>query len=187
MRRKKEKHTEELDKEEIKSKDVQEGNDASQEENQTEETSELEKKDQEIKVLNDKYLRLYSEFDNFRKRTIKEKADIIKGASGDVIKDLLSVLDDFDRAIQANEKVEDPALLKEGFNLIHDKLSKVLELKGLKGMESQGQPFDTEWHEAITEIPAPSNDLKGKVVDVVEKGYVLNDNILRYAKVVVGK
>lgn len=137
--------------------------------------------------LNDKYLRLYSEFENFRKRTIKEKADLIASANSSLIKDVLPVVDDFERAIVANEKVTDPDSLKEGFDLIFNKFFKILEGKGLKAMESTGKEFDTTFHEAITEFPAPKAKDKGKVIDTAEKGYLLNNKVVRFAKVVVGK
>lgn len=140
----------------------------------------------QIAVLNDKYLRLYSEFDNYRKRTNKEKLDLIATASAGVLKDLLTVLDDFERAIANNESVEDAQVIKDGFKLIQHKLKATLEAKGLKPMEAKNQPFDADLHEAIANIPAPSEDLKGKVVDDVEKGYYLNDKVIRFAKVVVG-
>lgn len=137
--------------------------------------------------MNDKYLRLYSDFDNFRKRTMKEKVDLISSASSSVIKDLLPVVDDFERAIQSNENTEDVNGLKEGFSLIHHKFFNILKAKGLKEMESTGEKFDMDLHEAITNIPAPTEDQKGKVIDTVEKGYYLNEKVLRYAKVVVGQ
>lgn len=143
--------------------------------------------EEEVAAWKDKYMRLHAEFDNFRKRTIREKGDIIRGASSELIANLLPVLDDFDRAIAANEDNEDIVAVKEGFNLIHHKLYNQLQQKGLKPMDSKGKAFDVDEHEALTQIPAPSDDLKGKVVDVVEKGYLLNDRILRYAKVVVGQ
>lgn len=136
--------------------------------------------------LHDKYIRLYSEFDNFRKRTIKEKSDIIKNAGSDVIGSLLPVLDDFERAIASNESVEDLEALKEGFKLIQHKMLNILQSKGLKPMESKGKDFDVDSHEAITQMPVEDSKQKGKVIDVVEPGYYLNDNVLRYAKVVVG-
>ena len=155
------------------------------EETQTEETVEetvVEPTPEEkYAELNDKFLRLYSEFDNYRKRTNKEKLELISTASSGVIKDLVAVLDDFERAITNNETVEDTSALKEGFNLIHNKL------KGVKQMEAKGQPFDSELHEAIANIPAPTEDLKGKIVDDVEKGYYIHDKVIRYAKVVVGQ
>ena len=136
--------------------------------------------------LNNKYLRLYSEFENFRKRTAKEKLDIIKNAGGDVVRDMLSVMDDFERAIKANADVDDSKALKDGFELIHNKFKKTLESKGLKEIKAMGETFDVDIHEAITQIPADKKN-KGKVVDVVEKGYYLNDTVLRYSKVVVGQ
>lgn len=142
--------------------------------------------EEQMAAMNDKYLRLYSEFDNYRKRTNKEKLELIATASAAVLKELLSVLDDFDRAIANNEQVDDAAALKEGFNLIHTKLKSTLEAKGLKQMVAKGEAFDPELHEAIANIPAPSDELKGKVVDDVERGYYLNEKVIRYAKVVVG-
>ncbi|MFD1551067.1 nucleotide exchange factor GrpE [Putridiphycobacter roseus] len=143
--------------------------------------------EEKYNALNDKYLRLYSDFDNFRKRSIKEKADIIGSASSSVLKDMLPILDDFDRAIENNAKSEDVDGLKEGFKLIHHKLDSTLKSKGLELAPAKGEVFDPEIHEAITNIPAPTEDLKGKVVDVIEKGYNLKGKPLRFAKVVVGQ
>ncbi len=140
-----------------------------------------------VAELNDKYLRLYSDFDNFRKRTQKEKNDIYKSATGDVFKTFLPVLDDFDRALKSIETAADVQSLKEGVDLIHGKLLNTLKQKGLLEMEALNKDFDADYHEAITEIPAPTEELKGKVVDVVEKGYTLDGKIIRYAKVIVGK
>ena len=137
--------------------------------------------------VNDKYLRLYAEFENFRRRTNKEKLDTIISANAGVMKELLPVLDDFERAIANNQKTEDVAALKEGFQLIFNKFSNILTAKGLKPMEVNEAPFDSEIHEAIANIPAPDEKLKGKVVDTVEKGYYLNEKVIRYAKVVVGQ
>lgn len=137
--------------------------------------------------LNDKFLRLYSEFDNYRKRTNKEKIDLIGSASAGVLKDMIPVIDDFERAIANNESSEDIAVLKEGFHLIYNKLKTTLENKGLTPMKAKGKVFDSELHEAIANVPAPSEDLIGKVVDDVERGYFLNDKVVRYAKVVVGQ
>lgn len=137
--------------------------------------------------LNDKFLRLYSEFDNYRKRTNKEKVELISTANAGILKDLIPVLDDFERAIVNNETAEDLAVVKEGFNLIYTKFKATLEQKGLKPMASKGEVFDSELHEAIANIPAPSEDLKGKVIDDVEKGYFLHEKVVRYAKVVVGQ
>ncbi len=138
-------------------------------------------------TLNDKYLRLYSEFENFRRRTAKEKLDLLQNAGSGVVKDLLPVLDDFDRAVAANANNEDPTLLREAFEIIQNKLTRILTQQGLKPMESQGTKFDSEYHEAITNIPAPTDDMKGKVVDVAEKGYFFNERIMRHAKVIVGQ
>lgn len=142
--------------------------------------------EEQLAVMNDKYLRLYSEFDNYRKRTNKEKLELIATASASVLKDLLSVLDDFDRAIANNATVTDSEAIKEGFNLIHTKLKTTLENKGLKAMTAKGEAFDPEIHEAIANIPAPTEEMKGKVIDDVEAGYYLNDKVIRFAKVVVG-
>jgi len=177
-------------KEESQSTDSAEQEDSAQDEGTQEpkkELSELEKKEIECKEFHDKFVRLYSEFDNFRKRTAKEKIEITKTASENVLRDLLPVLDDFERAIVNNKDLNDLKALKEGFELIHNKLFKNLEAKGLKRMESQGDLFDVDKHEALTNIPAPKKSLKGKVVDVVEKGYLLNDKVIRFAKVVVGQ
>lgn len=137
--------------------------------------------------LNDKYLRLYSEFDNYRKRTNKEKIELISSANADLLKSLISTLDDFERAIANNQTSEDIEAIKEGFNLIYNKFKSTLEAKGLKAVEAKGKEFDIEFHEAIANVPAPTPDLVGKIVDDVEKGYTLNDKVIRYAKVVVGQ
>ncbi len=142
---------------------------------------------QEKNEFQEKFIRLYSEYENYRKRTAKEKIDIINNASKEVVSDLLPVLDDFERAIHNNKDSDDSTAIKEGFSLIYNKFIKSLHSKGLKSMESKNTPFDVDLHEAITNIPAPEEDLKGKVVDVVEKGYYLNDKVLRFAKVVVGQ
>lgn len=155
--------------------------------NSSSELSDLEKKELEYRELHDKYIRLFSEFDNFRKRTAKEKLELTMSAGGDVIKQIIPILDDFERAIANNEKSEDLNVVKEGFTLIHSKIKNTLTAKGLKEMDSKGEVFDVNIHEALTQIPAPTEDLKGKVVDVIEKGYLLNDKVLRFAKVVVGQ
>jgi molecular chaperone GrpE len=138
--------------------------------------------------LNDKYLRLFSEFDNYRKRTIKERLELMDTAAVDVISDLLPILDDFERAFKANEaKLEEDQSNLEGFKLIYNKLKSILIRRGLEPMKSVGENFDTDFHEALTNIPAPSDDLKGKVVDEIEKGYMLKGKVIRFAKVVVGQ
>jgi len=145
-----------------------------------------EKLKDELAQANDKYLRLYAEFDNFRRRTIKEREEARKTEGKDVIVALLPVLDDFERAQRAMDKATEVAPVKEGVTLIQNKLKNILGQKGLKEMTSIGNAFDADLHEAITNIPAPTDDLKGKVMDEMEKGYTLNDKVIRFAKVVVG-
>ena len=141
------------------------------------ETDKLQELGEKLAELNDKYLRLYSEYENYRKRTNLEKADLLLNGSREMMKAILPVIDDFERALAATED--------EGVRLIYNKFVKILEQKGLKAMEAKGEVFDEAMHEAITRIPAADEEQKGKVVDVVEKGYYLNDKVLRYAKVVV--
>lgn len=149
--------------------------------------NELEKLREELEAMKDKYIRQAAEFDNYRKRTSKERQELVLTAGKDVISSLLVVLDDCDRAEKQLEKAADLAAMKEGLNLVFGKLRNTLTARGLKAMESKGADFDPDQHEAITEIPAPSPEWAGKVVDEVEKGYLLNDKIIRFAKVVVGK
>lgn len=137
--------------------------------------------------LNDKYLRIHAEFDNYRKRTNKEKIDIIGSANASLLKDLLPVMDDFERAMANNEKIDDVQSMKEGISLIFHKLKMTLESKGLTPMKADGEVFDAEIHEAIANVPAPKKNMKGRVIEAVEKGYYLNDKVIRYAKVVVGQ
>ncbi|QXV67430.1 nucleotide exchange factor GrpE [Mucilaginibacter achroorhodeus] len=144
-----------------------------------------EKLKEELSQANDKYLRLYAEFDNFRRRTIKEREDARKTEGKDVIVALLPVLDDFERALRAMDKATEVASVKEGVELIQNKLKGILTQKGLKEMRSIGQPFDADIHEAVTSVPVP-DDQKGQVIDEMEKGYELNDKVIRFAKVIVG-
>ncbi|MDE7355228.1 MAG: nucleotide exchange factor GrpE [Rikenellaceae bacterium] len=141
----------------------------------------------EVAQWKDKFIRLQAEFDNYRKRTLKEKMELIESGGKDLMKSLLVVLDDFDRAQEALASSDNIEALREGVELIHTKMCKVLTDKGLSPIESTGQDFNTDYHEAITKIPAPSDELKGKVVDTVEKGYMLKDKVIRYSKVVVGE
>lgn len=160
--------------------------DESSEDPETEAESEVEKLTSEIGLLKDKHLRLYSEFENFRRRTAKERLDLIGTANADLITALLPVLDDFERAFEASAQSK-PGSEKEGVSLIYQKLLKELKNKGLKPMEDlEGEQFDAEVHEAISQMPAPKKKLKNRIVHVVEKGYYLNDKVLRYAKVVIG-
>lgn len=133
------------------------------------------------------YLFLMAEFDNYRKRVIKEKADIIKNGAEKVLAGLLPIVDDFERGLKATKDAEDPDAVRQGMELIYNKLVKYLEANGVKAMDSTGQAFDPEFHEAIATIPAPSEDLKGKVIDTTQTGYTINDKVLRHAKVAVGE
>lgn len=145
---------------------------------------ELEQKNQE---LTDKFARLFSEFDNYKKRTNKEKLEIMGTASERVIVELLPVIDDFERAIAANEKVEDIQIVKDGFNLIHNKLQQLLKRFDVTEIAAKGEVFDTDFHEAVTHFPASTEEEKGKVIDVTQKGYKLKEKVIRFAKVVVGQ
>ena len=156
------------------------------ENNENKSENEVETLKKQVAELNDKYLRTYSEFDNYRKRTIKERAELIKTASEEVFKAILPVLDDFERAIKANETVDEAAPIKDGMHLIYNKLKNNCVHKGLTPFETTGQAFDADTMEAITHIAAPNEEQKGKVVDEIEKGYKLGDKVIRFAKVVVG-
>jgi molecular chaperone GrpE len=149
--------------------------------------SELEKKQLELNEIRDKYLRLVAEFDNFKKRTAKERIELMQTANKEVILALLDVVDDMDRAAKQLETATDINAIKDGVMLVFNKLKSTLQSKGLKPMESLHKEFDADLHEAITEIPAPSDELKGKVIDDLQKGYYLNDKLIRHARVVVGK
>lgn len=138
------------------------------------------------KIWHDKYLRLSAEFDNYRKRTLKEKTDLTKLANADLLKDILTVVDDFERGLSHLDKADDMNSLKEGVELIYNKFLEFLKQNSVKEIDAKEKEFDLDFHEAMTKIPAPTKELKGKVVDVLEKGYLLNDKVLRYAKVVVG-
>jgi molecular chaperone GrpE len=143
--------------------------------------------EERIAELNDKYLRLYSEFDNYRKRTSKERIELFKTAGQDIMTDLIPVMDDFERALQNMDKKGDVKTIRQGVDLVYNKFKSSLENKGLKVFKSIEKDFDPEVHEAITKIQAPSKKLRGKVVDEIEKGYMLNDKVIRFAKVVVGE
>lgn len=138
-----------------------------------------------VKELNEKYLRLYAEFDNFRRRTQKEKADLIKYGGEEIILSLLPIVDDMERALAHHKDAKDHKPLQEGLDLILQKTQKILSSKGIQAMDPKGEAFDPELHDAITNIPATSEDMKGKVADVIEKGYTLNGKVIRHAKVVV--
>ncbi|MBF9236740.1 nucleotide exchange factor GrpE [Hymenobacter sp. BT683] len=143
--------------------------------------------DAELAELKDKYLRLAAEFENYKRRTTKERIELFKTASQELMTALLPVLDDFERARNATAETTDANAVRESIEIIQTKLNKTLQQKGLTAMEAKGGDFDAELHEAITQIPAPSDDLKGKIVDVVEQGYYLGDKVIRHAKVVLGQ
>ena len=148
---------------------------------------ELEKAQETIEEQKDKYLRLSAEFDNYRKRTIKEKAELILNGGEKSLSSILPVVDDFERAIKTMETATDVNAVKEGVELIYNKFLAVLAQNGVKVIETKDQPLDTDYHEAIAVIPAPSEEQKGKILDCVQTGYTLNDKVLRHAKVVVGE
>lgn len=175
----KDKHTEkeeQVNKEELDNQEAPQ-EETSQPEAEATEADKVQEMGKKLAELNDKYLRLYSEYENYRKRTNVEKADLLLNGSREMMKAILPVIDDFERALAATAD--------EGVQLIYNKMLKILEQKGLKAMEVKGEKFDENLHEAITRIPAADESQKGTVVDVVEKGYYLNDKVLRYAKVVV--
>lgn len=151
------------------------------------ELSAEEKLKAQVDELNDKYIRLLAEFDNFKRRTAKERIELFKVANQETLKAMIVVLDDFDRAQKSMDSANDIDALKEGLKLVHHKLKSTLQGQGLAEMENSiGKVFDTDQHEAVTNIPAPNEEMKGKVVDELEKGYLLNDKVIRFAKVVVG-
>ena len=172
------------------SKEVSEGTETVKEPVETAEKDEEKREvspEEQVAEWNDKYLRLYSEFDNYRKRTLKEKIELSKTASAELITKLLPILDDFERALKAsdsNSGTPDPMI--EGILLIFNKFITVLNQQGLEQMKTIGEEFNTDFHEAITNIPAPSPEKKNRILDEVEKGYLLNGKVIRYAKVVVG-
>ena len=148
---------------------------------------ELEKANEQIEEQKDKYLRLSAEFDNYRKRTMKEKAELILNGGEKSISSILPIVDDFERALKNMETATDVAAVKEGVELIYNKFMTVLGQNGVKVIETKEQPLDTDYHEAIAVIPAPDKALKGKILDCVQTGYILNDKVIRHAKVVVGE
>jgi len=156
--------------------------------NKTDEKEEkIKELEAQIQALSDKHLRLQAEFDNFRKRTLKERMDLIKNAGEDTLKDLLPVIDDIDRAIANIDAAKDLQAVKDGINLIQLKFQDFMKSKGLAEIEALHVEFDTDLHEAITKIPAPEEELKGKIVDVIQKGYTLNEKVVRFAKVIIGE
>ena len=154
---------------------------------ETEQADELAKLQEDLSNMKDKYLRLSAEFDNYRKRTMKEKAELILNGGEKSISSILPIVDDFERALKNMETAEDVAAVKEGVELIYNKFMTVLGQNGVKVIETKEQPLNTDFHEAIAVIPAPAEELKGKILDCVQTGYTLNDKVIRHAKVVVGE
>lgn len=175
---------EEVKQEEVTEETVEEEKEESKKEPTAEDESAVAEK---LAELQDKYLRLSAEYDNFRKRTLKEKIDLQKRANQNLLEAILPVADDFDRAMQSVDEAMDIKAVKEGMKLISGKFQKFLNQQGVKEIVAVKKEFDTDLHEAITKIPAPSKKLKGKVVDVIQKGYYLNDKVLRFSKVVIGE
>lgn len=151
------------------------------------EESELDQLRHQVEEQQDKYLRLSAEFDNYRKRTMKEKAELIKNGGEKAISAILPILDDLERAMKAGDAHEEVQAMREGIELIYQKFLKILSQQGVQVIETAGQPFDTDFHEAIALVPAPSEDQKGKILDCVQTGYKLNDKVIRHAKVVVAQ
>ena len=180
----------ELQQEETQEQEPKEENEAAeQEETPAEPTPEerIEQLEAELAKANNRYLFLVADFDNYRKRTLQEKQDLIKNGGQKVLEGILPVVDDIERAIDAIAQGGDLDSLKEGVDLIHNKLMSYLKANNVEPIESTGELFDTDFHEAVTTFPAPSEDQKGKVIDTVQKGYTINDKVLRHAKVVVGQ
>lgn len=152
-----------------------------------EEPSKIRKLEKELQEQKEKYLRLSADFDNYRKRTLKEKIELSKQAGEEIFAKILPVLDNLERAMKAVEEAKDLEAVKEGMHLIYNMFNEYLVQQGLREIEAMHQEFDTDIHDAVTKIPAPDKNLKGKIVDVIERGYFLNDKVLRYAKVVIGE
>lgn len=148
---------------------------------------EIEQMKQQLATMNDKNLRLMAEFDNYRKRTLKERMDLIKTAGEKLLADMLPLVDDFERGLKAMETSDDVVAVKEGVDLIYSKFIAFLLQNGVKAIPTENESFDTEFHEAITTFPAPTEELKGKIIDCVSKGYTLNEKVIRFSKVVVGE
>ena len=186
MKKEKETKVEETQNEnqEVK-QEAQETQQEAQETN-TQETEEINEWEKKYNDINDSYLRLMADFDNYRKRTIKEKADLIKNAGERIICDFLPIIDNFERALNSMKTAEDVDAVRQGVELIYNQVMSMMKTNGVAVIETENAPFDTEFHEAITTIPAPTPELKDKIVDCTTKGYTMNDKVIRHAKVVVG-
>jgi len=184
----KQKHTEEKFEEKVSAEATQTIQNAETTEDAAEQiVDEMEVLSQKCTELNDRNLRLMAEFDNYRKRTLKERIDLLKTAGESVLVDMLPLVDDFERGLKAMETADDLQAVKEGVELIYSKFIAFLQQKGVKAIPTEGQMFDTEFHEAITTFPSPSEEQKGKIIDCVSKGYTLNEKVIRFSKVVVGE
>lgn len=178
------------EKENIQDENLEQNENNQEQETTQEQAAELSQEEilsNKLAEANDKYARLVAEFDNYKKRTSKERVELIQTAGQGVISKLLTVLDDFDRALNAMATAQDVESVKQGVELVNNKFRKILENEGLKEMNVVGEAFDADFQEAITAIPAPNEDMKNKVIDVVEKGYTLNEKVIRFAKVVIGQ
>lgn len=191
---KKQKHNAEEPEKEIINDTAQQEQEANQQtENQTTEeegdkiANEIAELTQKCNDLNDKNLRLMAEFDNYRKRTLKERSDLIKTAGENILSSMLPLVDDFERALKAMETAEDVVAVKEGVDLIYNKFIAFLLQNGVKAIPTDNEVFNTDLHEAITTFPAPTEDMKGKIIDCVSKGYTMNEKVIRFSKVVVGE
>lgn len=191
---KKQKHNAEEPEKEVVNDTAQQEQEANQQtENQTTEeegdkiANEIAELTQKCNDLNDKNLRLMAEFDNYRKRTLKERSDLIKTAGENILSSMLPLVDDFERALKAMETAEDVVAVKEGVDLIYNKFIAFLLQNGVKAIPTDNEVFNTDLHEAITTFPAPTEDMKGKIIDCVSKGYTMNDKVIRFSKVVVGE
>ena len=191
---KKQKHNAEMPEKEIINDTAQQEQEANQQtENQTTEeegdkiADEIAELTQKCSDLNDKNLRLMAEFDNYRKRTLKERSDLVKTAGENILSSMLPLVDDFERALKAMETAEDIVAVKEGVDLIYGKFIAFFLQNGVKAIPTENEVFDTDLHEAITTFPAPTEDLKGKIIDCASKGYTLNEKVIRFSKVVVGE
>jgi molecular chaperone GrpE len=191
---KKQKHNAEEPEKEVVNDTAQQEQEADQQtENQTTEeegdkiANEIAELTQKCNDLNDKNLRLMAEFDNYRKRTLKERSDLIKTAGENILSSMLPLVDDFERALKAMETAEDVVAVKEGLDLIYNKFIAFLLQNGVKAIPTENEVFNTDLHEAITTFPAPTEDMKGKIIDCVSKGYTMNEKVIRFSKVVVGE
>ncbi|MCK4661758.1 MAG: nucleotide exchange factor GrpE [Bacteroidales bacterium] len=171
----------------VSSQDTKKGKTKEQDKKVKQKDSEIEELQKQLQETKDKYLRLSAEFDNYRKRTLKEKIELMKSAGEDVLINILPVMDDFERAMESTDKTKEIKAVKDGIKLIYNKFKEFLKLKGIKEIETKNKEFNTDIHEAITKFPVKDKKMKGKIVDVVEKGYYLNDKVIRFSKVVVGE